>query len=1643
MGPLSSAQNSENLFRQQLLSLSQKGLNDDLLVSSKRFFGLHDTAPQQLVEQKTLKFLTEGRQWIKTPEDIELVKTLAKKIGLIQSDQKNPSELQVLINEICTSVPPKTVLQPEQKKEKEENQRETLSDDQAPTTSQEDSHPHEQPAKSNDQHIVPTEPGSKTPQASVEDLVIPASISTDTHAAPASPQTKSPNLSKVVSKALKQKEDHFSSTTKAAFAATGAIGTLASLYFLYNGSSPTPPAVDYGLIGKVILGAVGVATTVLVGRAAYNTLCPPQNELEKNENSENKQEGGVNGGEEQKKLEEQKQQQKLEEQRNLDKQQQNEEKKKLEEQNQKREQERQARIDQENAEKLKKAKLAQLELVKNQQLIAKEKAEKERIEKLEKEKLKIEAAKKEQEANLARERIEKEKSEKEKVEKERLKIEADKVKKEQEAKLEQERIKQEEQERAKELALKEAERIEAQQKLEREKIEEQQRELQKIEEERKPKGPIEIEEQKLGLQEVEEPYITKQQLELQKQQTIAQFEQEFDLLCQSQLQAEQWRLKNQQGFADCHLELLLKNFKKLEIDGIAISDEEVQKCIKKEYDSPNVYATILMLDRWLNVKKDECYDAETGKIVNGDRLGSILNSLEALEKTKEEYFLSRKEKLSDQKKDKAEAVLKTLQEAAGNFFVPVDYKLALLEFMAEKPKQEKLLDWYFILASNPKAIFDNQLLGSCRLDSGIFDSHSMTCLEALPLFFKKHFESLPNLSKEIKSAEDFRFNALYSNLKKMHYFLLNKLGGVNNSHIILDSMKIERQYYIKINNKDKLQRENFETETAKKYDATVQKENAFLREDEQRLKGFHSYEQYGIKIKNDWNLKQYFIEETDATIECSSIFLIKEQDGDSCKKESTIKVDVSGISNFLKNNEKFIMQFIQDYCKSISERKEALANSKSFQGIDDITNVLINNELMPDKGLDVMNLLEQRYIALIAVCKSFDEQIEKILKGIFDPEAVINNLEKSQIFESSQICEISTREIEDDDTDEEDETEKIKAQPQAESSVSSTIWSSFGSLLNVAYNVAFNTAVTAGAAVNAGLYIAWNKAIEMLYPDPIWVKEKFAKSVSNIFTKLRADEESFKCIKKLDDVNSFEGKDRELAKLVKNIFESEKLENLTLDNARNNHVNFIINLRAVLDSALFKEASKNHELVKVILEICRIRFEEGDFFSFFNKTMDEFGLKKGGPAILSDEDFNIIENTLKTNNDMGMRRLLVNLGCLQGHFNVYFDPHLNENIPYLLATLNFGDKKQRKLLRTGSPTKQFIGTAVLNPEFKGYLTWLKNNGKKHLYISLQNDKGKWIGQGDETGRNQAIKDAEYEFKGTFYAVVLAQDSRFYKQENAKGEPLGTQQADQFIKEFYNEMLVKANTGFYFPNGWKTEPNFQKSIDLLLHQVHEVFFNKKEDLTLQEKKDFIEIFYAYLSAFLIYWSNADNVNISCKDAMDRAGKSNSLLMQLLLIIGKRVADLSKKPVEQYTDMDRQKRKCQRIHQVLSHMGALWVKGQAILDSRRTRLMSAFALMCNKMTEIQSSKVKVIPINGKEPIAIFSERENELPPIMFPPEAEEMEVEMEEKNPQDKGNQETEKRLLAGLGGEVCQGVLLDEKSYDMYGNEIKENLLTYG
>ncbi len=268
--------------------------------------------------------------------------------------------------------------------------------------------------------------------------------------------------------------------------------------------------------------------------------------------------------------------------------------------------------------------------------------------------------------------------------------------------------------------------------------------------------------------------------------------------------------------------------------------------------------------------------------------------------------------------------------------------------------------------------------------------------------------------------------------------------------------------------------------------------------------------------------------------------------------------------------------------------------------------------------------------------------------------------------------------------------------------------------------------------------------------------------------------------------------------------------------------------------------------------------------------------------------------------------------------NINFDPHQQGNLPYVLFDMVLeqrdGSPKKVRSLRLGTPTQEshYLMEAAIIPEFRGFITALSRRHARHLYVSLQRPTG------NEAGRTKSLREYASSMSPVFSFVLLNNDCAFYKQ---KGKFEASQSSDAFMDEFMRQLTQ--TTDFFLPEALKSDEQFMRETVQVMKYVHTHVFDETPNLALDERKDFIEIFYALFVLFLVRCLGVDSYNVSCKDAIDRAGKTNALIFQCLLIF----LDLGNSPSHK------------RILTTFTHAPAFFVQKRAILKSRKERLISA--------------------------------------------------------------------------------------------------------
>ncbi|MBA3238214.1 MAG: hypothetical protein H0T62_07710 [Parachlamydiaceae bacterium] len=390
-------------------------------------------------------------------------------------------------------------------------------------------------------------------------------------------------------------------------------------------------------------------------------------------------------------------------------------------------------------------------------------------------------------------------------------------------------------------------------------------------------------------------------------------------------------------------------------------------------------------------------------------------------------------------------------------------------------------------------------------------------------------------------------------------------------------------------------------------------------------------------------------------------------------------------------------------------------------------------------------------------------------------------------------------------------------------------------------------------------------------------------------------------------------------KISKELGEESHFTQAHLEILRKGYEKFLKNLRQSLTRAI---AKKSVEDLQDLEMICMILFTKIDLSEVMEYSLDLFneiganalgqnpaeddptaGQKIGHEKKLDPhvQHIHTLQKRIKAVPYTAMAPLPNQLAnSLRGQFNRDFDPAMQSNpIQHLhdLTISKYGEEKVVKIIAMGTPTSEDkYSNIALTPEFKGFGRWCKSNGKKWLYVNNQNFKptGKswtspsdWLSyviNGEETNRCMTIMNAQSdpELEGAFFAITLAKNSTFYRQE---GEFSNANKAAQFKKTlvdqvFTNDFEMAKKTGCYIPPELlelykkATEKDFKDQGALISSMIHDELFGSRDDLTLEERKIFIELFYSHIIKEVVIYCDFDFLSRICKDDIDRGLGSNA-------------------------------------------------------------------------------------------------------------------------------------------------------------------------
>ncbi len=398
---------------------------------------------------------------------------------------------------------------------------------------------------------------------------------------------------------------------------------------------------------------------------------------------------------------------------------------------------------------------------------------------------------------------------------------------------------------------------------------------------------------------------------------------------------------------------------------------------------------------------------------------------------------------------------------------------------------------------------------------------------------------------------------------------------------------------------------------------------------------------------------------------------------------------------------------------------------------------------------------------------------------------------------------------------------------------------------------------------------------------------------------------------------------------------------------------FLLFLREAMDTKTYQRwifhppSDQNHtalDLLELVHMICR---------QIYNNLLgwDEMqpifeGLIKEGRQIISKEHVQHYENTngvwnRLANDYLALTRLLklhpngplmkVIKTLESGSMNA-FDPLQQHNIPQQLFDL-YLDEQRITLIRMPVPVNQrVIQKALPINEFKGFIRSYRsfNPTKKHLIINLQN-RTSWL----EYARCVALEELQFQsdLMDGLCVVTCAIDTDFYSQLAPYHQ---INHANTFMEQF-EEHLRGEHSGFYFPptiDRTKLEVFISESFKA----IHKVFFDSKVDVNREQRLNFIEIFYLFLTLKLIEWTNPHSFSLMCKDGIDGGAAKATALFAFLKLINN----------SEWSDKDWE------FVDLMLHVPALVLRERVVLTE-------SFHRMINALRQVETIRNKLGPEN----------------------------------------------------------------------------------
>lgn len=280
--------------------------------------------------------------------------------------------------------------------------------------------------------------------------------------------------------------------------------------------------------------------------------------------------------------------------------------------------------------------------------------------------------------------------------------------------------------------------------------------------------------------------------------------------------------------------------------------------------------------------------------------------------------------------------------------------------------------------------------------------------------------------------------------------------------------------------------------------------------------------------------------------------------------------------------------------------------------------------------------------------------------------------------------------------------------------------------------------------------------------------------------------------------------------------------------------------------------------------------------------------------------------------------------------------------------------QQVRILGMGSPTLQAGITTItrenaeIDPLFIAAQKYMEIIGESSLYVSLQDATSA------EKRRNTPIMDVQNELK-SFHAITLSKNTHFYEGRHGKiDKGHGPSDKKEFEAELQKQIFEysKEKSGCFISKKIKrkikekTGESLEKTSQKMIRKISKSFFESKTELTEEERKVFIELYYNLMVGYIVTTLDINNLNFTCKDGIDRGMGALGWFMFMFMVINEKEND--PKAVEALKNT--------------LYTRAYWTRKRNIVSSREKRFFSDAEWLLNE-TKSKEGRQKFVDLVKK--------------------------------------------------------------------------------